>query len=63
MDKRGPRPVPANRAGDRDSAGPSATERHSDGSDEHRRSAGSAAAKWRTEGLDFVRDAIRLSYT
>jgi hypothetical protein len=37
-------------------------ERHRDGSDQHSHRQGSAAAKWRTEGLDFVRDAIRLTY-
>jgi hypothetical protein len=62
MDDRGHRPAPANRADDRDSASPSAMERHRDGSDQYGHSPGSAAAKWRTEGLDFVRDAIRLTF-
>jgi hypothetical protein len=62
MDDRGHRPAPANRAGDRDSAAPPAIERHHDGSDRYRHSPGAAATKWRTEGLDFVRDAIRLTY-
>jgi hypothetical protein len=62
MDDRGHRPAPANRSADRDSASPPAMERHREGSDSYRHSSGSAAAKWRTEGLDFVRDAIRLTY-
>jgi hypothetical protein len=37
-------------------------ERHRDGSDEHGHGPGSAAATWRAQGLDFVRDAIRLTY-
>jgi hypothetical protein len=62
MDDRGHRPAPANRPSDRDAASPSGMERHRDGSDQHRHRQGSAAAEWRTEGLDFVRDAIRLTY-
>ncbi|MGH7723072.1 MAG: hypothetical protein ACRENL_09640 [Candidatus Dormibacteria bacterium] len=62
MDDRGHRPAPANRAEDRDSASPPAMERHRDGPDQYRHSPGSAAAQWRAEGLDFVRDAIQLSY-
>jgi hypothetical protein len=37
-------------------------ERHRDGSDQHGHRPGSAIAQWRAEGLDFVRDAIRLTY-
>jgi len=37
-------------------------ERHREGSDRYLHSPGAAAARWRTEGLDFVRDAIRLTY-
>jgi hypothetical protein len=62
MDDRGHRPASANRAGDRDSANPPAPERHRDGADGYRHNPGAAFAKWRTEGLDFVRDAIRLTY-
>lgn len=62
MDDRGHRPAPANRAGERDSASRPGMERHREGSDRYLHSPGAAAAKWRTEGLDFVRDAIRLTY-
>jgi hypothetical protein len=62
MDDREHRPAPANRPDDRDSASPSAMDRHRDESDQHRHRSGSAAAKWRAEGLDFIRDAIRLTY-
>jgi hypothetical protein len=62
MDDRGHRPAPANRQVDHDWDGAPAMERHHEGSDRYRHSPGSAAAKWRTEGLDFVRDAIRLTY-
>jgi hypothetical protein len=38
-------------------------ERHRGGDDDHHRhQPGSAAATWRSQGLDFVRDAIRLTY-
>jgi len=62
MDERGQRPAPANRAGERDSGNPTAAERRHDRSDPYRHRPGAAAAEWRTEGLDFVRDAIRLTY-
>jgi hypothetical protein len=62
MDHRKHRPPPANRADDRDSTGPSAMGRHREGDDEHGNHGGSAAATWRNQGLDFVRDAIRLTY-
>jgi hypothetical protein len=51
-----------NQHGDRNAANRSATDRHRDGSDQHRHQPGSAIAQWRTEGLDFVREAIRLTY-
>jgi hypothetical protein len=62
MDDRGQRPAPANHPGDRDAGNRSTTDRHRDRSDQHRHQPGSATAQWRTEGLDFVRDAIRLTY-
>ena len=61
MDDRGQRPAPANHPGDRTPANGSATERRRDGSDQQHQP-GSATARWRAEGLDFVRDAIRLTY-
>jgi hypothetical protein len=51
-----------NHHGDRNVANRSATDRHRDGSDQPRHQPGSAIAQWRTEGLDFVREAIRLTY-
>jgi hypothetical protein len=62
MDDRGHRPAPANHADDGDSATSPEMERHRDGSDQHGHGSGSAAATWRAQGLDFVRDAIRLTY-
>ena len=61
MDDRGQRPAPANQPGASHAANRSGTDRHRDGSDQHRHQPG-ATAQWRTEGLDFVRDAIRLTY-
>ena len=62
MDDMRQRPAPAHRAADRDSASPSAMERHPADSNQYRHRPGSAAAQWRTEGLDFVRDAIHRTY-
>jgi hypothetical protein len=62
MDDRRHRPAPANRPDDRDSASSSAMERHREGSDQPGHRSGPPAARWRTEGLDFVRDAINQSY-
>ncbi len=52
----------AHRPEDRDPASPSAMERPREDPNQYRHRPGSAATQWRTEGLDFVRDAIHRTY-
>lgn len=62
MDNTRHRPAASHQREDRDSASPSAMERHRDDPNHSRHQPGSAAVQWRTEGLDFVRDAIHRTY-
>jgi hypothetical protein len=62
MDQMRHRPERWDRAHEHERPTPPASDRRRGEPDQYRHTPGSAAAQWRTEGLDFVRDAINRTF-